>query len=245
MTRGWPSIYFVDDNGVSLADKREAEQKAFADKYTDELIKKAMEDDSAAVERSVMDDLAFLPSPTKPLTEEDHRLQKKPQAPMRKPTPKISAPPTLAAKSAASALYRPSKVSPIPSYAAPTKAKASSSSILGRKTRPAAPLSSSTVKHATASAASHSTLGYAKGRAASQGLRKPLGSVFNDGSSQQRSASAAAPARKDPIKELEELMLLREETAEEDDDLFGGGGVSLDLDDELEDFQLKMPTLEE
>jgi hypothetical protein len=243
-SRGWASVYLdpVDDNGVSLSDRREAEQTALANQYTDELLKKALDEGFATLERSVMDDIAFLPSPTKSEAEEHHPLQKKPQAPMRQPTTKLSAPPTLAAKSAASVLAGPPKVSSLPSYTAPTKAKVPATGILGRKVRQSAPLApSTTTKFAKASAASHSTLGYAKGRAASQGLKKPLSSVFKDGPG----ANAAAPARKDPVVELEEIVRLREEAAEDDDDdLFGGGGVSLDLDDELEDFQLRMPSLE-
>jgi hypothetical protein len=190
-----------------------------------------------------MEDIAFLPSPTKPDEEEHHPLQKKPQAPMRSPTT-LSAPPTLAAKSAASALSAPSKVSSLPSYAAPTKAKAPVNGILGRKVRQFTPLAPTITKYAVASAASHNTLGYAKGRAASQGLKKPLTSIFKDGPIQQRSASVAVPSHKDPIVELEVLIRAREEAEDDDDDLFGGGGVSLDLDDQLEDFQLKMPSLE-
>jgi hypothetical protein len=246
--RGWASIYHdpVDDNGVSLSDRREAAQTAAVNKYTDELLKKSLDESFASIERAVLQEIAFLPSPTKADVEGHRPLQKKPQAPMRKPTTKLSAPPTLAAKTAASVLHAPPAMSSFPSYAASTKANAPTSGVLGRKVRQPAPLAPpAATRHGKASAASHSTLGYAKGRAVSQGLKKPLSSVFRDGPSPQNGTSAALPACKDPVVELEELVRLREEAADDDDDdMFGGGGVSLDLDDELDDFQLKMPSLE-
>lgn len=238
MNRGWAGVYLnpVDDNGVSLLENRAAKQDAALNKYTDDLLKKSMETDMAELEHSLMEEFAFLPSPTKSVTEDDPLLQKRPQPPIKKPTTKLTPPPTLAAKSAACALSRP-----VPSYAAPTgaaKARAPASGFLVRKTRPTAPLAPSMVRHAAASAASHSTLGYAKGRAASQGLKKPLSSVFNDKPAQMQ-------PRKDTVKELADLMCLQREAVEEDDaDHFGGGGVSLDLEDDLENFQLKVPDME-
>jgi hypothetical protein len=245
--RGWASIYLdpIDDNGVSLSDRREAAQTAAVSRFTDDLLKKSLEESFASVERAVMEEIAFLPSPTKADFEEHHPLQKKPQAPVRRPTTKLSAPPTLAAKSAASVLRAPSKLSSLPSHAAMTNAKAPTDGILGRKVRQLAPLATSTTtRYAKASAASHSTLGYAKGRAVSQGLKKPLSSVFRDGPSQQKNSSVVPPVRTDPLDELEELVRQREEAFEDDGDALFGGGVSLDLDDELDDFQLKMPSLE-
>jgi hypothetical protein len=214
------------------------------DAYTDELLKKSMDESLGVLERNILEDLELLPSPTKSVVETDS-LPKKLQPAMSKPTTKLSAPPTLAARSAASVLARSTGM--LPSYAAPTgamKAKVPSTGVLTRKTRPNAPL---TTRHATASAASHSTLGYAKGRAASQGLKKPLSSIFKDDLSP--AAPAQAPLKKDAVRELEEIVRAREEEAQaedDDDDLFGGGGVSLTLgeEDEDDDFQLSVPALE-
>ncbi|KAF2435045.1 hypothetical protein EJ08DRAFT_675472 [Tothia fuscella] len=253
-TRGWASVYTTDDNGVSFAAKRDAEFEAKTNAYTDDLLKKSMDDSLGHLDRSVMDDLQILPSPTKSAVSTDSP-PKKFQPAMKKPSMKLSAPPTLTAKSAATALGRTPKAAGIPSYAASTgttkpKIPSSTTGILGRKIRPTvtrAPPSGA--RQAAAVAASHSTLGYAKGRAASQGLKKPLSSIFKDETTVVPATAAAAP-KKDAVRELEDIVHAREEAAnanagDDDDDFFGGGGgVSLTAGEEdEEEFQLSVPSL--
>jgi len=249
LMRGWPSVYFnpVDDNGVSLVDKKNAEQDAEAAAFEDQLLQKAMDDEDKQLTRACLEDLDFdaisFQQPADNMPSPDPPKQK---------SKSIKAPPTVMSKSAVTALSRPSKASSGPSYRVPTtaaKVRVPTTGILGRKIRPTptTELSSSSIRHATASAASHSTLGYAKGRAASNNLKKPLHSIFKDGpESQKRIASTTTPEptapKVDPLKELEEMIHARHLNVDDEDDLFGsGGGVPLVEDDEFSDFQLKMP----
>src|ERR1700712_5584918 len=61
LMRGWPGVYFnpVDDNGVSLLDKKLAEQDAEAAKYEDELLQKAMDEDDKYLEAAALEELSF------------------------------------------------------------------------------------------------------------------------------------------------------------------------------------------
>ncbi|KAF2109046.1 hypothetical protein BDV96DRAFT_503473 [Lophiotrema nucula] len=88
------------------------------------------------------------------------------------PKKKIAAPSTLKARSAAAALSPPAK----PSYAAPTAA-AKSKSLLPTKAATKSAVNPSASRHAAATAASKSTIGYAKGRPTATTARKPLSSI--------------------------------------------------------------------
>lgn len=241
--RGWPSVYFnpVDDNGVSLLEKKAAAQDAAAAKYEDELLQKAMDEDDKYLEAAALEELSFDLTPATSL----HAPAENPASPdPPKRKLKSNAPPTLMSKSAAKALSKPLKPA-APSFSAPTaaaKARVPLGGILGRKVdRPAA----ETISGRHTSTASHNTLGYAKGRAASSNLKKPLSSIFKDDAG-QKSTADAVPAPKapkvDPLKEIEDMIRARD-MGEDDDDLFGnGGGVPLvEEDDEYADFQMKMP----
>ena len=216
---------YHDSDEIERRDKDRSERFR---KESEEILQKALDDDFRDCERTLAEDLAFDEPAPAPAKKAD-----KAQKPKTKPVG------TIAARSAASALAKPSKPSSGPSYAAPTaaaRAKAPSGGLLGRKARPtpAAPLAS---KQSLAPAISHSTLGYAKGRAVSNTLRKPLAGVFQD------QTQVIAP-KKDPIKELEEIVRAREYEEmgiDDDEDVFGGGGVSLLEDEDYADFQMKIP----
>jgi hypothetical protein len=248
--RGWPGVYFnsVDDSGVSLLDKKVAEQDAEAARYEDELLQKAMDEDDKYLEAAALEELNFDLGPATSF-QKPVENPASPDPPKRKTKP--MAPPTIMSRSAAAALSKSSKTSSAPSFAAPTtaaKARVPLGGILGRKVRPSPAAEATFARHVTASAASHSTLGYAKGRAASSNLKKPLSSIFKDGSEGQKNGvnavASAPPAPKfDPLKELEDMIRTRDlKDNDAEDDLFGnGGGVPLVEDDEYADFQMKMP----
>ncbi|KIW03351.1 uncharacterized protein PV09_05559 [Verruconis gallopava] len=146
---------------------------------------------------------------------------------------------TITSRAAASALSQPTRTAP--SYAAPTaatKAKASLGTVNHhQKTTPATLRS-----HARAS--SYSTLGYAKGRSISDSLKQER--LKPD---PRRGGEPLKPKRKDPLRELEELIRAREyeEAGINTDDVDDAelGGVSLlNIDDDEEDFQMKMPDVQ-
>jgi hypothetical protein len=239
LTRGMISTYFnpVDHNGISLADKEKAEQKAQFDKRVDEQLKKHVEDSLADVERSVMEDLGL--------------AQKRSVNPSSQNAAfKSSTPGTFITKSAASALSRPGK---IPSYAAATNAsKTRAPGMLNiRKSRevPLPSMDPSASRFATASAASRSTIGYSQGRATSQKFRTPSAAVFRDETKSQRSTSeASTPSayssslgdfQARAIDVVEQLRLRDVDPDEQKDDLYTSA-VMIE-DDEYVDFQLTVP----
>jgi hypothetical protein len=248
--RGWPSVYFnpVDDNGVSLLDKKVAERDAEAARYEDELLQKAMDEDDKYLEAAALEELNFDLGPATSF-QAPAENPASPDPPKR--TTKPMAPPTIMSRSAAAALSKPSKPSSAPSFSAPTaaaKTRVPLGGILGRKVRPSPVAETISGRHATANAASHNTLGYAKGRAASSNLKNPLSSIFKDGSEGQKNnvgtiAPAPSTAKVDPLKELEDMIRARDmEDNDAEDGLFGnGGGVPLVEEDEYADFQMKMP----
>ncbi|TID27691.1 hypothetical protein E2P81_ATG00448 [Venturia nashicola] len=249
LTRGWPSVYFnpVDDNGVSLLEKKAAEQDAAAAKYEDELLQKAMDEDDKYLEAAALEELSFDLTPATSF-QAPRENPASPDPPKRKL--KLTAPPTIMSKSAAAALSNPSKPA-VPSFSAPTaaaKARVPLGGVLGRKVnRPA----TETISARRTNTTSHNTLGYAKGRAASSNLKKPLTSIFKDGSESHKSGVSSAPPvlkapKVDPLKELEDMIHARD-MGDDEDDLFGnGGGVPLvEEDDEYADFQMKMPSTDE
>lgn len=229
-------------------DKKAAEQDAAAARYEDELLQKAMDEDDKYLEAAALEELSFdlIPATSFQAPAENPAS---PDPPKRKL--KSNAPPTLMSRSAATALSKPSKPA-APSFSVPAAAAAKARVPLGgalsrKVNRPAA----ETISARHASTASHNTLGYAKGRVASSNLKKPLTSIFKDGTESHKSGVISAPPapkapRVDPLKELEDMVRARD-LGEDDDDLFGnGGGVPLvEEDDEYADFQMKMPSADE
>jgi hypothetical protein len=186
-------------------------------------------------ERMKKEDEEFFKKATEDLREPEYNGDVpivKAMAPLRQQSKPLG---TLTARSAASALAKPTK---IPSYAVPTaatKAKAPTDTTLGHKKN----TSFSANSGANVRAASYNTLGYVRGRAVSNILRRePASGIFKDQPQQ------AKLKKKDPLKELEEMISAREyEDAGikmHDLDDFSEGGVSLDDEDE-EIFQMKIP----
>lgn len=210
LTRGWAAEYHRD----SLAEF-EAEDAKIRKKEQEEL-----EKECAGLTQELLD----------MADEEEYEM---PAIVKNIPTKPVG---TVVSRSAASALSRPSK--PLPSYAAPTvaaKAKTPSFGILGNKK-----LAPASVVPIGNGRASHSTLGYAKGRAVSNNIRQPLAGVFKADELQPK------PKRKNPLKELEDIVRAREYAEaglgpDDDDADFVGGGVPLYDEDEGEVFQFKIP----
>jgi len=140
------------------------------------------------------------------------------------------APATVTARSAASALSRAPKAAGA-AFAAPTK----SSGARAERQPPAS------------TAASRSTLGYSRGRAVSQKVRRPGALVFRDGAAAaagrpdapRKSAGRSASEEQFQAKVREVVTELRAHgLLDEDDELFGSV-VPVD-DDEYADFQLAL-----
>jgi hypothetical protein len=253
VTRGWVRHYLnpVDDDGVSLLDKKDAKEKEENDKLVDEMLEKAMNDALADVGEALREDMGISP--------------KKSQAPGQnsplKPKPTKHVPGTMMAKSAASALNNKPTRS-VPSYAAPTgaaKSRAPTGGLFGKKIRESAKAdTASTNRHGAALAASRSTLGYGKGRAVSQRTNKPTSTALSD-IHKPRSVSASArtnsnAAGKENVRsrtpackprETEEDLMLRV-LAEEDGELDVGEAFGVPkedwLDEEYDGFQLELPS---
>lgn len=225
-------------------EKKAAEQDAAAAKYEDELLQKAMDEDDKYLEAAALEELSFDLTPATSF-QAPAENPASPDPPKRKL--ELKAPPTLMSRSAATTLSKPTRPA-APSFSAPTAAARArgplGGGVLSRKVnRPAA--ENISARHT--STASHNTLGYAKGRAASSNLKKPLSSIFKDGAESHKSGVSSAPPppkapKVDPLKELEDMIRARD-MGEDDDDLLGnGGGVPLvEEDDEYADFQMKMP----
>lgn len=216
---GMSQTYFnpLDDEGFSQNDREsQARMKQFDIDSAIEL-QKALDDDVADAERNLLEDLGI--APPKPTA-----VQKK-------------APGTLVSRNAASALSKSSKPTPrLTTAPAQVKAKPRINPILNiRKVRQPAPLStdSSSQRAATASAASRSTLGYARGRAVSQRVRKPATSVFKDEAASGGAEDAQAlKAAGDIVSLLRNL-----DVAEEDEEMLFGEDDNGVIDDD-DDFQL-------
>lgn len=155
---------------------------------------------------------------------------------------------TLTSRSAAAALAAPTKA-PLARSAAPTATQpppAQHKGIVGRKARDVSVgkqsnnsqenvrAEASNAKHAAASAATRSTLGYSKGRAASSTLRKPLGALSSNGNTKAKQNSDATPTSQGATKkerhetdEFDRLAAISSlGTSEVDDDLGINGGVA-------------------
>lgn len=157
------------------------------------------------------------------------------------------APSTLTSRTAASALSAVPKASKTPSFAAPTAAaKARQPSALASRKPTGTASAHGNTRHTAAKVASNTTLGYSKGRAVSATARKPLAGLHGPAVSGE--AAKIASANKTPFgggTTFDELLGLGsltvgDEADDEDDGLLGGdaAAASLDVDDELADFQL-------
>lgn len=165
-TRGIYSTYFnpVGDDGLTRSEREDLEQKAKEDKKNEEIMQKAIDDMFKEVEESVAEGL--LSKKQNAIIEEPKKSQKVP--PTRKPLASKT-PSTINSKSAAAALSPPPKAS----FAASTVA-AKSRLISSKKPTPMNP---SVARHAAATTASRTTIGYSQGRAASSSMRKPLSNL--------------------------------------------------------------------
>ncbi|OCK84133.1 hypothetical protein K432DRAFT_260225, partial [Lepidopterella palustris CBS 459.81] len=170
MTRGIESAYFnpVGDDGLTRYEREDLEQKARADKISDEIMQKALDDMFAEAEQSIAEGL-FQQKKLAP-----EAAKKEPSA--RKPL-SSKAPSTINSKNAAAALSPQSK----PIFAAPiatTKSRLPSGFTASKKPTPMNP---SATRHAAATTASRTTIGYSQGRAASSSVRKPLSNFTQNG----------------------------------------------------------------
>ena len=169
-TRGIYSTYFnpVGDDGLTRSEREDLEQKAKEDKKNEEIMQKAIDDMFKEVEESVAEGL--LSKKQNAIIEEPKKSQKVP--PTRKPLASKT-PSTINSKSAAAALSPPPKAS----FAASTvaaKSRLPSRLISSKKPTPMNP---SVARHAAATTASRTTIGYSQGRAASSSMRKPLSNL--------------------------------------------------------------------
>jgi hypothetical protein len=177
-TRGMESTYFnpVGDDGLTRDERDEIAAKAKSDKRDEEIMQKAMDADLAAVQASIAEGLL--------------KQQKKPGPNVRKPLAS-KAPSTINSKAAAAALSPNLK----PRFAAPTavtKSRLPSKLNLISNKKPTPNLEASATRHAAATTASRSTIGYSHGRNTSTSLRMPLPNISkNAPSATPKPASAA------------------------------------------------------
>jgi hypothetical protein len=219
-----------DEHGMRPTERKNRELMARTDKIQQDIIRRALE----------ADDFLNLD-----LTKVRQSFEEKEQ--------QSRAPSNLSARRAVSALSRSSSTTALgPRFAAPTAtAVARSRTINAVRPAPRKPISSATAptsssaRHANATATSRNTLGYARGRAVSAASRRPL-SILHD--------KPATPTEKKTRTLLENLMaddaeveeLIRERNArmEVDDapvEPMNKLSILYDEDDEYKDFQLTMP----
>ncbi|GAB7349508.1 hypothetical protein MBLNU459_g0216t1 [Dothideomycetes sp. NU459] len=259
LTNGWWGAFSnpPGEDGVTRAEREEAEMHARAAKAEEDIVKRALDADLMA-----NFDLEKV--------SRELEAKKKKAAAAQKAALAPRAPSTLASKRAAAALSRPepaaSSKPSAPRFAAPTATVAARSrapapaALASRKpsSATAATAGASSKRHVVASAASRSTLGYSAGRAVSATARQPLSSIYD-----RKPSSPAVSKQVDLLEsliaddpELEELLRERNGAGDGDDDDDEGtlvgtlGSVKLvedaeddDDDDELKDFQLVMPEL--
>lgn len=268
----------VGEDGLTRSQRDMKEILSAAKKVDDETVRKALEND--LINGLDIDNLCkYFDEPT---AKSSAKLEMS-----RRPTPKL-APSTISSKRAASALSRPASsasVRSLPRFATSTttatarsrSAAAPAPAPVSRKTASITAPTASFGRHAAATAASRSTLGYSKGRAVSASARQPLSSLYNrpqcrPGSSASEPAAGslghsaeAAPqfikqknllqslVAEDP--EFEELLRERNGAVDETKAIREGlASLSVDPsdyddifeeDEDLKDFQLVMPELEE
>lgn len=145
------------------------------------------------------------------------------------------APQTMRAKSAATALSKPT---PLAQLAAP---KTRPTSVLApKKAMPPSPAPGN-ARHTAAKVASNQTLGYSKGRAVSGATRRPLAHMQGKQTSGQPTKRSASPAKKMlGAAALDELFGIPDlEIAGDEDDLGGKAANAWDEEDDEEPFQLR------
>jgi hypothetical protein len=177
MMRGWLSYYHnpVDENGVSIKEKRFEEECARAHKDAEERILKQVEE----LDWKIGD----VPETFKNLHIKDaghermNVVNKKVNTSSAAPS---KGPPTIASRKAASVLSVAPKVAPAVSKTANTGAtskKTTSFLARGKNAAAPAPINPSPMRHTAAAVASRSTIGYTKGRNASSALKMRTGGL--------------------------------------------------------------------
>ncbi|KAF2810411.1 uncharacterized protein BDZ99DRAFT_443146 [Mytilinidion resinicola] len=168
-TRGMESTYFnpVGDDGLTRSEREDLAEKAKSDKRDEEIMQKAMDDDLAAVQASIAEGLL--------------KQKKNPEPAVRKPL--ASKPPSTVNSRTAAAALSPKPKSHFAAPTAATKARVPSklNMLSSKKTTPT--LNPSAARHAAATTASRSTIGYAHWRSTSTSLRKPLTNITKNVSS--------------------------------------------------------------
>jgi hypothetical protein len=233
LTRDCALVYLnpTDDAGLTRIDHELAARKARAQREDELELTRLMDDTFAAVERDVLRDLE------RPTAAAAAAARAKP------------APATVTARSAASALSRaPTKAAVgTGAFAAPTKASGARAPLAMRKSRVPAQQASVAERQppvsSSAAAASRSTLGYSRGRAVSQKVRKPGALVFRDGAAKAEgargSAGRSASEAEFQAKVRDVVIELRAHGLRDEDDGLFGSAVPVD-DDEYADFQLAL-----
>lgn len=236
-TRGYPSIYFNPflPNGETYLERKAREKNEKYEAEFEAEAEKLQQDELKETEARLRIELGLSPvkkSTTAPVKQSGVKpLSSKSVNPVG---PKKTATSALSSRAAAAALAAPTKSSSarqiLPSSTSRATAPSSHTRI-NRKAQPAGQkaqhqATSKPGKHATASTAARSTLGYSKGRAAVSSLRAPPSPVLE--TSRDEGISSA----------LASLGL-----GNEDDELFGSytaGGEDHDDDEDDEIFQLTL-----
>ncbi|KAF1815976.1 hypothetical protein P152DRAFT_471336 [Eremomyces bilateralis CBS 781.70] len=201
MMKGWADEYLnpVDQDGVSRLEKKQREDLAADDRYLEENGLKHVEKTFQEIDRIAKDMFPDGPTDGQSASQSSkqtgergphiNRLNRSGR-PMAKPNSTVN---TLKAKSAASALStarQPRPVANRPSLKA-------SAPLLSRKPKPTPiPNPADASRHAVATAAARSTLGYAHGRSASSRLRKPVSMVKADAVHDNQAPSSQAQQQK-------------------------------------------------
>jgi len=166
LMRGIYNTYYrdVDENGVSRLEREQEEAYQKSIKLTDEAMLKMMEEEWTIGD--VPETFRHLRNKKPaPLQDKSNVVEQ----PKKKPAVASKGPATITSRRAVSALSVAPKSAPLQPK---TSKPAPKPSFLSRpKPQPAMPSNASTIRHATAIAASKSTIGYTKGRSASGVLR--------------------------------------------------------------------------
>jgi hypothetical protein len=224
LTRGCALVYLnpTDDEGLTRTDRELAERRARGQRGDELELQRLIDETFAAIEQDVLRDLDAAPP---------------------KPPPA-----TVTARSAASALSRAPKAAGAAAFAAPPKSSGARAPLAVRKARAPVPQAGSAERQPPAStAASRSTLGYSRGRAVSQKVRRPGALVFRDGAAaatgrpdaSRKPAGRSASEEQFQAKVREVVTELRAHGLRDEDDGMFGSVMPVD-DDEYADFQLAL-----